>query len=259
MAISALIAFGLPVGTYIVLKKSKGVRMVPAVLGAATFVVAALALNGAIDFFVFKNAGDFFDKNKMMYVLYVSLISGLLNQSGVFLAFRVMRKKFNAISDAYSFGVGFGGIQAIYFVGFTMISNIVMAQMVNESGVASIVSTIAAAQQSTVAAGLNALVATPSLDHLLSGVDIIGRFPFYMGALLLTYLAASKRGPFWLFPLAIVIHMVFNIPAALSQAGLWNDLWLIRVCNVVLGVLVLWLGVRMVRKAERELPGANAA
>ena len=252
MVVSAVLAFGLPVGAYIVLYKKKMARFGPVLLGAATFVIAALVLEGLVNYFVFSGAGEYLKANPLLFALYGGLAAGLFEESGRFAAFKLTRKKYNTTGDAYSFGVGHGGIEAIYIVGLAMISNIMLASSINQNGIQSIVASVPAASKETVSAALNAMAAMPPTDFLLGGIERIGAMTFHIGASLWVYLAASKRGPFGFYPLAILLHLLLNIPAGLYQAGALNNIWLIEAYNIVFGVLVLWLGIRKIRQVDKD-------
>ncbi len=253
MVVSAVLAFGLPIAAYIVLYKKKMARFRPVLMGAATFVIAALFLEGLVNYFVFSGAGAYLKAHPLLFALYGGLAAGLFEESGRFAAFKIMRKKYDATGDAYSFGVGHGGIEAIYIVGLAMISNIMFAAAANQNGIQALVASAPAASRETVAAALNAMAAAPPADFLLSGIERIGAMAFHIGASLLVYLAAGKRGPFWFYPLAILLHLLLNIPAGLYQAGAWRNIWLIEAYNIVFGGLVLWLGIHKIRQADKKI------
>lgn len=255
MAVSAAVGFFLPVVLLIVLRKKRKIRIVPALIGAAAFVVSALILEAMAHQFLFGITGflNFLKSNPFVYALYGGLMAGLFEESGRFAAFKLMRNKYNTSNDAVSYGIGHGGIESILLLGFAMVSNIILAAMINSGSLNNISSILPAGQKEATLAAIKALTAVPAGDFLIGGVERLGAITFHIGTSILVYLAASRRAVFWFYPLAVLLHTVLNIPAGLYQAGAWKDLWVLEMVAIVFAALVLYFALKMLKATDERL------
>jgi uncharacterized membrane protein YhfC len=73
----------------------------------------------------------------------------------------------------------------------------------------------------------------------------------HIGLSVLVFAAARKRGRFFLFPVAILLHAVLDVPAALYQQGLLTILPL-EIITFVLGALLLIIGIAVYRRLDRR-------
>ena len=257
MAASCAFAFVLPAVLYIVLRKKLKARFVPLLIGAATFIVAALVAESAVHSVILGDGNilSFLKANPLLYALYGGLMAGLFEESGRFASFKLMRKKYNESADALSFGVGHGGAEAILTLGVGMISSIVISVIFNSGGADTMLASLPEAQKQTLLAQGEALAATPPGMFLVGIVERTGAVAFHIGASVLVYLAATGRGSFLYYPLAALLHLLLDIPAGLYQAGALNDIWVIEAIVVVFSALTLWFAVARLKEADRRLKG----
>lgn len=252
MIFVALFAFALPLVTYFILRKKIKARFIPFLIGAATFIISALVLERIVHGFILGDAGiySFLMKNPILFGLYGGLMAGLFEESGRFGAFKLMGRKYNTSADSLSYGLGHGGIEAIILLGLTMVNNIVLSVMVNSGSASSLVGVIPADQ---LQASVAALAAAQPTDFLIGALERVGAMSFHVGASVLVYLAASRRGSFWYYPLAILLHMLLDFPAALFQAGAFRSILLMEGFVLVFSGLVLWFAISRLRSADRRL------
>lgn len=259
MVFVALFSVALPLVTYFILRKKIKARFVPVLIGAATFIVAALILERIVHSVVLGNAGvyAYLMKNPIIFGLYGGLMAGLFEESGRFGAFKLMRKKYNTSADALSYGIGHGGIEAIILLGFTMVNNIVLSIMVDSGSINSIAAALPAAQFQQIQASVTALAAAQPAEFLEGAVERVGAMTFHVGLSVLVYLAASRRASFWFYPLAILLHAMMDFPAVLVQVGILKSVWLMEAFVLVFAGLVLWFAISRLKSADRKLAAAT--
>lgn len=259
MAVSAAIGIFLPVVLLIVLRKKQKIRIAPALVGAAAFVLSALILEGTVHQLLFGISGffNFLKANPFVYALYGGLMAGLFEESGRFTAFKLIRNKYNTSNDAVSYGIGHGGIESILLLGLAMVSNIIFATMINSGSVNTISSVLPAGQKEAMQASINAIAAASPGDFLIGSVERFGTVSFHIGASILVYLAANRRASFWFYPLAILLHTIMNIPAGLYQAGAWKNLWILEIVIIIFAVLILYFALKILKAADRRLMAEN--
>lgn len=251
MIFDVLFALALPLVPFFILRKKMKSRFVPILIGAATFAISALIIEAAVHRLILTpEVHAYMMKNPLLYGLYGGLMAGLFEESGRFGAFKLMRKKYNTSGDALSYGLGHGGGEAVIIFGFTMLNSLALAMMVNSGTISSLNGLIPAEQLQTT---VNNLVATSPAMYLVGALERTGAVAFHMGASILVYLAASRRASFWFYPLAIVLHMLLDLPAALVQAGLFNSIFLMEAFLLIFAGLVLWFAIHRLRIADRRL------
>jgi len=255
MAFAVLFSLALPLVPYFILRKKIKARFVPVLIGAATFIVSALILERIVHGLVLGDANiyAYLMKNPMLYALYAGLMAGLFEESGRFGAFKLMRKKYSTSSDALSYGLGHGGIEAVIVLGLSMVSNIVLSLMANSGALNSTLAVLPAQQKEVLVASVNTLAAAQPAEFFVGMIERVGALAFHVGASVLVYLAATRQASFWLYPLAVLLHLLLDFPAGLFQAGVITSIWLIEAIVIVFSGLVLWFALKLLRAADNRL------
>ena len=218
MAVSSTLAIvftlvfsiALPIGLMLFFRK-KGGKWTTFLIGAAIFVLFAMLLEPILHNLIFQTPlWSVLQGNVWLYGLYGGLAAGIFEETGRFLAFRLLLKKEREPITALSYGIGHGGAEAILLVGMTMISNLVLAAMVSSGGTTDPVVLEAAAQ----------LASTPAAMFLWAAVERAGAIALHLSLSVLVFAAVRRPGKMWLFPAAILIHAVTNFITVVSNAHL---------------------------------------
>jgi uncharacterized membrane protein YhfC len=258
MIFGVIFSLALPLVPYFILRKKMKARFVPVLIGAATFIVAALMLENTVHGFILGNPGvnAYLKANPLLYALYGGLMAGLFEESGRFGAFKLMQSKYNAPADALTYGLGHGGIEAVIVLGLAMLSNIMIALMANSGSLSSTLAALPADQQEALKGAVTALAAVQPVELFAGMVERVGAVAFHVGASVLVFLAATKRSSIWLYPLAIFLHMLLDIPAVLFQVGVLGNVWVLEAVVLIFSGLVLWFAVKRMKAAETRLAEA---
>ena len=248
MIISGLIAFGLPIAAFIVINKKLKLKIVPLLIGCAAFIIFVLILENMLHSVVLRpdvlGAIPLRVNHPVIYVLYAIFAAGIFEETARLISFTLIKNKFRGIATGFSYGIGHGGIECILFVGLSMFSNIVLSFMINSGEIASLGNMI---PQDLI---VDPLVNTAPAMFLVSGVERIFAFSFHVAASLLVWTAVNKKGAMWLYPVAICLHAILNIPAASMQAGLISSIALVEVLTGVLAVAVVLITIFIVKKTQ---------
>jgi len=222
MGISCAIAFLIPIGLLIYFRKKKGADLLPFFIGCAVMLVFALILEAAVHRLVFSSAaGARIQGNFWLYALYGGFMAGLFEESGRFLAFKTVLKKYRDKDvNALMYGAGHGGFEAAALVGMAMISNILLSVQINGGNAGALTGTLTGDMLAQVEAALRTLTETPSHQFLLSGVERIFAVTVQIALSVLVWFAAKKPGRLHLYPLAILIHFAIDaVTVILSSLG----------------------------------------
>jgi len=248
MAISMLAAIGLPIGLFIGLRKRLALSPVPMLAGAGVFIVFALVLESLLHRVVLHPSAtgqiQLLTTHPALYVLYGIFAAGVFEETGRLVGFLILRCRFTGVRTAISYGIGHGGIEAILLVGLTMIGNIVIAVLSNAGVLTGQIYQPA----------ITTLSSTAPASFLVGGVERIFAITIQLSLSILVWVAVTRRGHWWLFPLAILLHAVSDLPAACYQAG-WLTIPLTESLTAVAAVAVAiyaatWL--RRYLKDERQ-------
>ena len=238
MAVSALIGIAVPVVLYVIYRK-KGANHLPFWTGAVTFVLFALVLEQLAYFFFMKTAlWKTITGNLMLYGLVGGLFAGVFEETGRFVAFKtVLRKKRGNDHNALMYGAGHGGVEAVILLSASMVMTIIFSLQYN-------------AGQSSALGGLDsaqALLNTPFWMLLVGAVERIAAIAIHMALSVLVWFAAKHGKKFWLFPLAILLHLLVDAVAViLSGSGV--NVWIIEGTVYLMAIAFVFLAVVVWKK-----------
>lgn len=246
MVITAVISIGLPIGLFLVLRRKFELRVVPMLVGAAAFFVFALVLEQLLHMLVLRPVNGVIElmNTPALYVLYGIFAAGIFEETARFLSFSLLKKKYKGIETGLSYGIGHGGIESALIVGVSMISNIVFSVMIN-SGTAS-------ALGDSVQAQLTALVDTAPYLFLISGFERILVVIMQVSLSLLVWFAVDSKDKWWLFPAAIVLHAIVDIPAALMQVGIIKSIILTEGLVAINALILVMITVSVCKSIKRS-------
>ena len=213
MAIAGLIAFCIPVALFFYFRKKKHADILPFFIGMAVMFVFALFVESLVHQLVLNvlPVGKTIMGNIWLYALYGGLMAGLFEETGRFVAFKTILKKYRDRDiDALMYGAGHGGFEAAAVFGATMISNIVIAVMIN-SGLTSVLTQTATAET------------LPQIETMLDSLKTTAPYTYFIGLLerffaiaaqlslsVLVWFAAKESRKWFFYPLAILLHLFYD-------------------------------------------------
>ena len=131
MCVSLVIAFGLPIGLMIYGRVKLKANWIWVVIGAVTFVIFALVLEQILHIVMLRRLGNVFAGNVLLKAVYGGLAAGIFEEVGRFVSMNLFKKHSLGKQNAFMYGVGHGGIEAIILVGITYILNLLTSFMIN--------------------------------------------------------------------------------------------------------------------------------
>lgn len=249
MTVSALIGIAIPVVLYVIFRK-KGANHLPFWTGAVTFVLFAFVLERLAYSFVMKMpVWTTITSNLVLYGVVAGLFAGVFEETGRFIAFKtVLRKKRNQDYNGLMYGAGHGGIEAVILLSSTMVINIVFSLQFN-AGISSPLGGADAAQ---------GLINTPFWTMLVGAFERMIAVTTHISLSVLVWFAAKNGKRFWLFPLAILLHMLVDAVAVILS-GLGMSAGIIEGAIFVMAILFVLLAVAVWKKNHVELPEETPA
>ena len=236
MIISAIVSIGLPVVLCVVANKRYGIKILPLVLGIVGFVLFVLILEKSIHMIVFSRFA--LRENPFLYITYGIFMAGIFEETARFISFHILKKKYRGIGVGISYGIGHGGSESIIIVGLSMINTCIIAMLINTGHMEVITSKLQGVTLEQVNSQIQLLTTLPSYTFLVGGIERIFALGAHLSCSVLVFYAVYGRRKFWLYPLAIILHAMVNIPAAAMQVGIIKNLFLVELF-VFLGTVLL--------------------
>ena len=195
-------------------------------IGAVGFVLFALVLEQALHFVVLRPGADgsvALMQRPFLYMLYGALAAGVFEETARFVGFHILKKKYTGLGTALKHGIGHGGIEAVFIGGASMVSAVVLAVMINSVGVEGLASMGAPALEQA-----QAIAASQPGMFFVSGLERMMALGLHISLSVIVYYAVYEEKKVWLYPLAILLHALADCPAALFQAGVLTNVWLVE-------------------------------
>jgi len=257
MAVSAVVCFGLPVALFLAWRKKYELKIVPALIGAAAFMVFAMGLEQLLHLFVLRPGADgsiaLKQDNPALFALYGIFAAGIFEETARFISFHLIKKKYSGIGTGLAYGIGHGGIEAMLIAGLTMISSFIISVLVNTGNAGQLGGGGAFSSQ------IDAIVSADPIMFLVSGFERIVALSIQISLSMFVLCSVYMKGKIWLFPVAIVLHAAVDLAAVFYQIGIIENVFLVEglilIPAVIFAIAAFYI-CRMMEKKE-ETPDAG--
>lgn len=232
MIISALIALCIVLGTFIYFRKKEKISIKPVIVGIVTFLFFTQVLEKSLHMVVMKN--NLFT-TAISFTIYGALAAGIFEEVGRFIMFKVFLKNNRKWKDGIAFGIGHGGIEAIFIGVISTINSIAMAALINAG---TFEKTLGSKLPPESIAQLKATLTGPSHVFLAAGFERTFAFIIQIALTMIVLYAIRSRKIIYLFA-AIILHALIDVPAALYQTKIITNLWALEGFLLIYAVISL--------------------
>lgn len=246
-----ILAILIPIAAVIIFKlKNRDTKLRYFFIGAVTFVVFALVLEQLLHYSmlsVIQNSGVVF------YTAYGALCAGIFEETGRFIAFRLFCKKENDPRASIMYGLGHGGAEAAVLVGITLISYAVTAMTVNTIGMEALFAALPEDQRVAAEAQILALMDYDMASTFVSLGERILAIVLHTSLSVIVYASIKMKGKLWLYPAAIVLHAIFDVPAALYQRGVITGIAVTELLLLAADIVLVLITIKIYKAMKAEL------
>jgi uncharacterized membrane protein YhfC len=116
------------------------------------------------------------------------------------------------------YGAGHGGFEAAVLVGFSYISNLATAKLINSGNLSSITASLSGDILAQTEQVIQTLIETPPYQYLLAGVERISAMALQIALSVLVWFAVKKQGHIRFYLLAVLIHFLVDAVSVLLGA-----------------------------------------
>lgn len=255
MGIAAATALFFPVVLLILWKrKNRGIRVAPFFVGAAVFIVFALLLEQVCHHFFLIRVSPlsvFINGHAWAFVLYGALAAGIFEETGRFLAFKIVLRKNMEKENAITYGIGHGGVESMLVVGVSMISSMLLVWSIQViGGVENYVALVPKETQNILRENLNTLLMTPPYVFLLAGVERMSTLIFHIALSVFVFFAANRKGKLVLYPLAVLDHAFLDVFAVMYQKGVMKNLAVMEIIIIMVTAVTVYFAYRIYQGEE---------
>jgi uncharacterized membrane protein YhfC len=251
MAISAAISIGLPVFLAVIFRKKYNAKIIPMITGIAGFILFALVLESSIHTVVF---GNFALREKpLIYIVYGIFMAGIFEETARFLSFQILKKKYDGIGTGLAYGAGHGGIEAIVLAGLPMLNAIICSIMLNTGNMEALTAQLQGDALEQLNAQMTAIVTTSPYLFLLGGIERIFSIAVQFSLSIIVFYSVYRKNKLWLYPFAILLHAIIDIPAAAMQVGVIKNAIMVELL-VLIGAI---LSIIIAKYTHGKLKGEN--
>lgn len=230
MVITALTGIAIPVVLFTIFRKKYKTKIEPFFVSCAVFIIFALLLERFVITFIFKtDARKIIQSSIWFYGIFGGFMAGLFEETGRFIAFKtVLKKTYAEDRNALMYGAGHGGFEAFYILVFSMVSNIVIATMLNTGMQDKLISGINdESKLQTLYTTFAVLAVTPPINFLMGIIERIAAVALHISLSVLVWFAAKNgKSCFWFYPLALLLHSAVNAGAVILSKHV-TSMWII--------------------------------
>ena len=238
---AAVLLFILPLVFLAVWKKcgGKSASLRSAFIGAAGFMLFARVLELGVHMVCIiadNPISRFINGNTLAYVIYGISAAGIFEECGRYIMIKLFMKKNRTKENYIMYGIGHGGIEVWAVILAALISYIIIAVTLKNSGVSGaleLMGVAADAGEKELSAAYGTISAAVSFNLITAALYVIERIGTMLIHISLTVIVAYgiETGEKKYLGAAILLHAAIDIFAALSQRGAVSmvllEVWLI--------------------------------
>lgn len=239
----------IPVILLIIRQKRTHEKIVPVIVGGATWFVFAIILKIAPAYFLLQADNPLaktISGNAWLSYLVAGILAGVFEETGRFLAYKFVLKKYENRRASISYGIGHGGFESVY-IGFQMCAMAILGILVNAGLGQFLTASADEATAAVLAAQLSPMSKLSIGECLLAVFERLPAITFHISASVLVFAAAREKKYAYLFPLAIILHFLFDFSIAFYAAGL-IPAWAMELGVAVIVTPIAYFAYRIYKK-----------
>lgn len=257
MGISLAVSVAIPLILFLYFRKRRHCDFQPFFTGCLVFLLFALVLEAAVHRLVLGSAaGGAIRENTLLYALYGGLMAGLFEETGRYLAFSTVLKKYRGNDEnALMYGAGHGGFEALVILGLTMVSNLSLAALINTGHLDQITGSLSGEALSQAQNAVSTLTSAAPVFFLAGIVERIFAVSAHLALSVPVWFAVKERRPL-LYILSILLHALLDGVTVILSGKI--SVWAVE-GFIGLTVLVIVLIAAAVWKKYARKPGETGA
>ncbi len=234
--------------------KSRKEKLTTVLLGSATWFIFAIILESIPKLLLFNkenNLGKSITENVFLFTAVGAILAGVFEETGRLVVFLTLLRNNKNRETSISHGIGHGGFEAMFIMVSSGIQMIVFSVLINKGLFPGILDQAAAA-----GADISSLQSLPEqimsytpAMALLVVWERASAMLLHIGLSIMVFYSVKRRRPL-LFIQAVILHALFDVPAALYQFGTIKNLYIIELMLTVYAVLFIYVTYKKLYKED---------
>lgn len=249
LAIGTVGCILLPIIALICWQKKTHAKFIPVLWGALCFIFFTQVLEGGLHFvcIVGDNAvSRAINGSNLLYMLYGAFAAGIFEECGRFILFKTILRSRKESETAISTAIGHGGIESILIAGAGMGLYLALALLIN-SGNTEAALALTGGQVSF--DQLTDLLCDMTITYgLLNILERTCAMAMHICLSVFVFIAANNKARWYYFPLAILLHAVIDMPAALYQRGVIGSLPHLELLLIIEVAVLTFFAIKVYRE-----------
>jgi uncharacterized membrane protein YhfC len=240
MAIAAIGLVIIPIAFFLIFRNRWHLKALPMWIGVLIFFVFSQVLEKILNVIILRPQPNgtiaLANNHPWLFVIYGILAAGIFEETGRLVGFLYLKKKVSGLQTAISYGIGHGGIEMILIGAMSLVSYLIISTGINAHN-QKILTTVASSLTQSLTTNAGWLISETIIERLFA-------FGIQLSLSILVWLAVNRTAKRWLYPLAIGLHAIIDVPSAMYQAhllsGMTMTLSLTILLTLLLGAFVAW-------------------
>lgn len=195
----------------------------PAFTGACVWFVFAMVLETLPKSLVVSLPAV--SSSVLLTSLAASAFAGVFEETGRFIAFRTVLRKYETKRTAVTYGIGHGGFEAVFLIATSLLGTLLVGYSLNSGKLDASLAMMPTEYTEQLRSKLQALADADIFSVLIAYIERLIAIAIHISLSVLVFLAVREKSSFWLFPLAVFLH--FAVDAVYEYLALSG-------CNMVL-------------------------
>lgn len=246
IVINMVLGILIPIVLLVYFKKKYKASIKSFFVGCGVMLVFALILEQIVHSVLLgSSVGVKIQNNIWLYALYGSLMAGLFEETGRFLAMRfVLKKESDNAHNALMYGAGHGGFEMFVILSIGMINNLIYSLMINLGMTNLLLEPLDETVRGTLQAAFDTLIQTPSWHFVLSPVERLAAITAQIGLSVIVWFAVTGKKKVYLYSVAILLHAVLDAVAVLAaKSGMSLIIVEALIWLIAIGIVLIARGI----------------
>lgn len=262
LAVQLVVVAGLPILLLVRWYQRKHASMLPAVVGMVVYMVFVQALQQILHYaFLLSDnpIADVLNGNPWLYALYIGLAAGLFEETGRYVGFKYLLRKYPQRDSAISYGLGYGGYECVAVAGLSTLSYLLLAGFLHSDTVAAVLEMYPEEQGKLIEEILTQVASLTPFDCVWSSIERVTTLALQISLSVLVFASVRQAESYnGYYLIAMLLHTLTGIPAGLYQMDvLTGDRGM--VAAILMNLLITLIAVFLARRIWIQLPEQSSA
>ena len=208
-----------PLMIAILLKIRRKTKFIPFLLGLLVYFTFAIVCPTFVHT-IFLNTGRptsaFFNSNVIAYSAYYAVVVGILEELGIFIAFKKILVNYDKKDTALMYGLGHAGLDVLFMNALSIVTFIIFATALNEKGVEGFKEIYEGIEGVDLDKNIEYLTGISIVQLLLQALRYILFFVFHIFTSIIVFYAA-KRSTIEYYWIAVLLRGLLTIPGSVEK------------------------------------------